>query len=78
MSKRALKTALLSVGVSGILCLLVFGGPGASGGSGWLSPGTVSAQSPGAPLRYRVVAKAAKPGTAFASSSSASVSPTMP
>jgi len=61
MWNRALKAVLLPAGVSGIVALLVSVGPGDPrdpAGSVSLSPGrTAYAQSPGAQLRYRVVAE---------------------
>ncbi len=54
MLNRALKAVLLSAGVSGIVSLLIAGGPAGP----TLSPGrTADAQSPGAQLRYSVVAE---------------------
>ena len=57
----ALKALRMSAGISGIVSLLVLGGPGGPGDTGtsvWLSPGRAAyAQSPGAPIRYRVVAE---------------------
>lgn len=61
MLGRASKPLLLSAGIGAIFTLLVLGGPEGPGdptASVWLSPGrTVHAQSPGTPLRYRVLAE---------------------
>jgi polyisoprenoid-binding protein YceI len=61
MTSRALKTLLLSIGLGGIVCLLILAGPSGSGdpaASAWLSSAqTAYAQSAGASIRYQVVAE---------------------
>jgi len=61
MMSRALKVVLSSAGLGGIVSLLALVGPAGPGdqpASAWLSPArTAYAQSPAAPIRYRVVAE---------------------
>ena len=58
MVRRRLKAILVWAQLGGIVSLLVVGGPGGRAASAWLSPArTAYAQSPWAPIRYRVVAE---------------------